>query len=468
MKIKLTIFLLILILITTTGFSCSKTDPQAQQALSEKIELNIWGLYDSSDVFKQIIASYQLLHPNVKIKYTKLRWEEYEEQLVNAWAEGLGPDIFILHNTWIGKYQNKILPLPEKISLPFVEKAGIGKQATAIIKTISTPNPYQIKNLFPDVVAQDVIRNNQIYGLPLSIDTLALFYNRDHLNAAGIANPPQTWQELIDITPQLTLQDENGEIVRSAVSLGGADNINRSNDILSLLMLQNGTQMTNERNSITFDKESFYKKNYYPGKEALKFYTDFASPAKQVYTWNRDLAEALDLFANGKLSLMFGYSYQIPALRAQAPKINFGIAPMLHINADGTDAFNLPINFASYWCYSVFKNSPHPNYAWDFINFMATQSYQNETGQTQYYVEDYLNQTSRPPALKNLISKYNNLSPETSVFNNQILTAQSWYRGQYPDNMNLIFKQMINHVLFGKTDVAKALSSAARALSENY
>ncbi|PIP29532.1 ABC transporter substrate-binding protein, partial [Candidatus Kuenenbacteria bacterium CG23_combo_of_CG06-09_8_20_14_all_36_9] len=35
----------------------------------------------------------------------------------------------------------------------------------------------------------------QILGLPLSLDTLTLFYNRDHFNAAGLIQAPSTWQE---------------------------------------------------------------------------------------------------------------------------------------------------------------------------------------------------------------------------------------------------------------------------------
>ena len=167
---------------------------------------------------------------------------------------------------------------------------------------------------------------------------------------------------------------------------------------------------------IIFDKPSNYDKSFYPGEQALRFYTDFALPSKEVYTWNKDLPESFEMFSAGKLSMMFGYSYQLPLLRAQAPKINLGVAPMLHINSDGTDAFGAPINWANYWLFTVFKNSKHTSESWDFLKFLSTQKYTDEDGSKKYYVEDYLNISKNPPALRDLIDKYKQGDDNLSLF----------------------------------------------------
>lgn len=474
MKIKFTILLLILILLTTTGFGCKGGEKEAKKEILKEVELNMWGVFDSSDDFEEAITAYKLVHPNVKINYKKLRWDEYQDKLLESWAEGTGPDIFALHNTWLGKYENKILPMPTIISLPYVESGGfLNKEQEAVIKQIAGLSPNQIRNIFPEVVYQDVVRNNQVYGLPLSVDTLALFYNRDHLDKAGVVKHPITWEELVGMTDKLVKQDEEGNIVVSAVGLGGADNINRSNDILSLLMMQSGSLMVSDSGKVVFDEELEEDRNVEPGNQALSFYTNFALPSKEVYTWNEDLPEALEMFSAGRLSMMFGYSYQVPIIQAQAPKIDFGIAPMLHINPDGTDALVkdgvvYPVNYADYWVYSVFKQSQYTDEAWDFLNFLATKSYKDENGQTRYYVENYLEETNRPPALRALLNKYRNLNPELKIFVDQILTAQSWYAGKNPDNMNAVFKQMIKNVVLGQTTVDRSVRSAAKAVQETY
>lgn len=466
MKSKIFILFLIIAFLTTTGAACQKGDPAADKAIKEPIELKIWGVFDSSDAYSEIINSYRMLHPNIKITYSKLRWEDYETQLLESWAAGEGPDIFAVHNTWVGKYTNKILPLPAQIKLPVISSAGaIGSKAQAVFKTFDTITAAQMKNVFPDVVAADFVKDNQVLGLPLSVDTLALFYNRDHFNAAGITGPPATWQELIDDVIKLTRQDDTGNFITSGVALGGADNINRSNDILALLMLQNGASMI-ENNDAVFNKSSSYDRQFYPGEQALRFYTDFALPSKEVYSWNQDMPESLEAFSAGQLSMMFGYSYQIPLIQTQAPKINFSIASLPHIKSDSTDALGIPINQANYWGYSVFKNSAHPNEAWDFITFMTLRNYQDENQQTRYYAENYLKKTNKPPALRALFKPSGD--PLLSPFISQILTAQNWYHGKDPNQMNTVFKQMIKNIITGQTDYRDAINAAARAISQSY
>jgi ABC-type glycerol-3-phosphate transport system substrate-binding protein len=56
---------------------------------------------------------------------------------------------------------------------------------------------------------------------------------------------------------------------------------------------------------------------------ALNFYTDFANPVKEVYSWNNTLDNSVNAFASGKLAIMFGYSYHLETIKALSPKLNF-------------------------------------------------------------------------------------------------------------------------------------------------
>ena len=58
--------------------------------------------------------------------------------------------------------------------------------------------------------------------------------------------------------------------------------------------MQNGAQMTDTSGAVTFVKET--AKDYTPGIEAIKFYLDFASPTKSVYTWNSKMPNSFDAF----------------------------------------------------------------------------------------------------------------------------------------------------------------------------
>jgi maltose-binding protein MalE len=50
----------------------------------------------------------------------------------------------------------------------------------------------KLEDEYPTVIKTDLIEKNNLYGAPLSIDTLALYYNRNFLDQAGIALKPQT------------------------------------------------------------------------------------------------------------------------------------------------------------------------------------------------------------------------------------------------------------------------------------
>ena len=452
MSKKIIAFSLLLIFVLTAGFGCKTTNTATKEA-SEPITLTFWQAFDDSDAFTEIIAKYQALHPNITIEYKKFRYEEYENELLNAWAEDRGPDIFAVQNTWIKKYQTKITPMPAEITMAYqVETGTVKKETVTQLKTVKSLTTRELKNNFPDIVSSDVIlEDGNIYGLPLSIDTLVLFYNRDLLNSAGITNAPLYWnKEFQQNVKKLTKQDPKKGIVQSGVALGTSKNINRFSDILSVLMMQNGAVMTNG-NQITFQAmPETMTGNYNPGLEALRFYTDFANPNKEVYCWNNDMPNSLEAFTSGSLAMFFGYSFNIEQIRAQAPKLNFGIAKLPQIEGN-----SLEVNFANYWVDTVSKKSKHPNEAWDFIQFLTKEE----------NAKLYLAKTKKPTALKSLISSQKD-DEDLGVFAEQILSAKSWYHGKSISNAESAIGEMIDAALATPDMIQEILSNGANKVQQ--
>ena len=141
--------------------------------------LEFWGVFDDRSAYDKIITDFQAQNPGTKILYRQFSYEEYERSLIDALASGTGPDIVMIHNTWLPKHGDKLKALPDKIP---------GQK-----EPLMTIQGY--KSDFVDVAFNDFVFNNQIYGFPLYVDTLALFYNKDILNSAGISRPPQDWEE---------------------------------------------------------------------------------------------------------------------------------------------------------------------------------------------------------------------------------------------------------------------------------
>ncbi len=451
---KLIILIGLFIALATTGIGCKGGGSKdAKKALETPVTINMWGVFDGQDAFAGIIREYQKTRPNVTVNYRKLRFAEYEDALLNAWAEGRGPDIIMVHNTWIGGYENKIFPIPKTLQI-----AKRAPDKTAIIEKTKTVDASQVKNLFVPVVYQDAVRNGKIYALPLSVDTLALYYNRTIFDQSGVFSVPKTWQEVLNVSGKITRYDDNGSIIRSGIALGGSDNINRSFDILSMLMAQNGAEfvdVTGSRAVFAGPSPLISDRRFRPGEEALRFYTDFANPSKEAYSWSEEFLSAQQQFISGSLGMMLGYSYQAPFLRTQGPKIDFGIAPLPHINGNGTDAVGKTINWANYWLLAVAKSSNNKSYAWDFIQSVTT---------SPSVARLYLNYTRKPSALRALIGEQIG-EPERGVFARQLLTAQSWYRGKSMSTAEQAFNEMINSVVSGKTSPKEAIKRAESVIT---
>lgn len=448
---------LILAFLLTSGFGCKLVDQKTQAAM-KPVTLNYWRVWDGPDAFDEIFQAYKQLHPFITVNYRKFRYDEYENELLNALAEDRGPDIFSIHNTWVKKYTNKISPMPPTMTMAYpITKGTIKKEVIPELRTTKSLSLNEIKNNFVDIVYQDVVNlklndktgkyEEKVYGLPLSVDTLAMYYNKDLFNNAGIAQPPALWSsEFQQDVKKTTKQDGQGEIIQSGVALGGSNNIERYSDILSILMMQNGSTMMNDGGNITFNliPPAFQEKRYNPGLEALQFYTDFANPGKEVYSWNKKLENSLALFAQGKLAIMFGYSYHLPIIRAQAPKLNFAVTKLPQIEG------NTPVNFANYWVESVSSKSKNANEAWDFIQF-ATKAEQ---------VKTYLDKAKRPTALRALVGEQIN-DNDIGVFADQVLTAKSWYKGADSSAMEKIFGEMIDAAVLGQDKIENLINLTA-------
>jgi len=255
--------LLAISLLFTLGAGCGGGGTQAPSDAG-KVKLIYWRVFDGDDAFDEIIDKYRAQHPYVSIDYKVLRFDEYEEELIRALAEGEGPDIFTIHNTQMNEYKNLLLPMPTSVKTKYLETVGsVRKETVLSTKETALPSQRSIKEDFVDVVAGDVIlpyqpdedtpAEDRVFGLPLSVDTLALYYNKDLFDAAGIAQAPTTWEEFQADVIALTQYADDGSVLQSGASLGTTGNVDRASDIIQALMLQNGTKMVDERARIAFN-----------------------------------------------------------------------------------------------------------------------------------------------------------------------------------------------------------------------
>jgi len=423
-KKKIIIIVVVAAVVAVMGliiFSGGKEPPPQQ------VELEMWGIYDDSDIFEQLIGSFNQTYPHIQIKYYKKNQSTYEKDLLEAMASGRGPDIFMIHHTWPSRYGNKISAAPSDLIL---------------LK--------DFQESFVDVVVDDFVSNGLVTAVPLGVDTLALYYNKDIFNTLGIPEPPKTWEEFLDDVDLITEISYRDNVTRAGAAIGTVRNINRSTDILCLLMLQSGAEMVDEnKRGVIFDQPfRLDGKSFYPAERALKFYTDFTDPLKPIYTWNTRMDYSIDVFYRGDAAMMFNYSYHIPTIRAKAPYLNFGVAPMPQIEGSTKN-----IDYANYWGLTVSKKSRHPREAWVFNAWISRKENHQR----------YLQLTERPTARRDLVA-WQRTDPDLGIFADQSLTAKSWYQ---VDNLSIetILADMIESVVIGEATIKDSIKYAVNRIN---
>lgn len=406
---KFFILFAVLTVLTTAGFGC-KGLSQAQVQATAPVALEYWTVFDDVDALQKEIAAYRAARPYITVNLRQLRADELYPRLVEALAEDRGPDIISIQNRRLGEFGSKLAPMPASVNdtIVTVTKTTLGSNTTITTQAQPMISLSQLDNEYIKAVRDDVVRGGQVYGLPLSMDMMAIFYNKDLLDRSGVPEPPKTWEEFQTAAKKITKYDKKtGKIIQSGAALGTGNNIPGSDDLLYLLFRQSGVSFVERSGQAVFNLSG------QSAGQIMDFYTDFANPARDTYSWSADQSDALEAFLSGKVGFFFGYSYHLPAIKARASQFDYRLLPLFQLNADA------PVNVASYWMQSVLAKSKHQNEAWGLINYLTHSK----------ATKDYLDQTGRPTALRAYIVDQKN-KPDLAPFVDQILIAENWYRGR--------------------------------------
>lgn len=415
-------FCALVILIALTAASCGGGGSAGP---SGQVTLRFWKPFEDSDSMQTLIAAYQQKHSNVRIEYTKKNIADYEEDLVNALADGTGPDIFSINNSWLPKYQSRLAPAPD---------------------SVFTFKDYR-DTFVPIVVDNFTGSDRKVYGVALAVDSLALYYNKDLLGSSGIGVPPKTWADLERHVQRITKQDKNGYFTRSGIAMGTSSNVNRPSDIVYLLMLQAGAQPWQEDHlSSTFaDSVNRNGNRVEAGRQALEFYTSFANPASDNYSWNARSDYSIDAFVNGRAAFLYSYAYTRDTIAQKAPNLNYDIAQVPQYDYDSPT-----VNYANYFGEVVSKQSKNSAVAWDFLKFISSKD----------SLDKYYAKQKQPSSRRDLVELQIS-DPDIGVFANSNLTAKAFYK---PDEarMDKIFNSMIDAVILRGVDADDALRQASQ------
>ena len=399
--------------------------PKFIPAKINKVTLTYWGLYEDAQVMAPIIADFQKQYPNITVEYSKQDIEQYKDKLVTRINNGNGPDIFRFHNTWVPQLSDVLLPLPSSVIL---------KEDFA-------------KNYYP-VARADLIKNGAIYGIPLEMDTLNLYINRDLFQAAGLT-APTTWIDFVSYAKQLTVKDVNNNIKTAGAAMGTFNNVTHAPDIISMLFVQNGVDLKDISSNVP------------AVGDALNFYSSFAMPKANV--WDETLDQSIKAFASGTLAMYFGYSWDFFTIKSMNPNLSFDVYPVPSLPGQN-------ITIASYWAEGISSKTKYQKEALLFMHYLA----QKETVQKLFTEESKTRNFGEPYARVDLAETLNSSVAFTFVQNAPSAVSSFFVDGTFDNGLNAKMNSdlsiAVNSILkeTAPQAAAETLSKGVSAILKQY
>lgn len=361
---------------------------------------------------------------DIRVTYVKKDVATFDADLVEAIADGTGPDIVILREDSIYKQRNKIFTIPYKNITERDFKDRFIEEGELFLST------------------------DGVIAIPFIVDPMVMYWNRDMFSNSVIAQTPKYWDEVYPMIEKMTRKDSNANILQSALALGGWNNITNAKEVLAMLLIQAGTPITQRRGAevasvlnLQFDKEII------PSQSAMSFYTQFSNPTGAAYTWNKSLPTSLNFFLSGNLAMYLGFASELFPIQQKNSNLNFDVTYVPQIR--GTTK---QVVFGHMYALAIVKQSKQVSGAFIAINALT------EAGALKAMEKE----TSLPPVRRDLLSD-RPTDAYRSVFYNSALISRSWIDPEPTASRNT-FRDMIDSITSGRSRVSEALNRADEEL----
>ncbi|ESP89781.1 ABC transporter substrate-binding protein [Candidatus Halobonum tyrrellensis] len=164
---------------TTAGGESTAADGSSgtDSGSGETTTLNVasWGEGLEREIVEEILTNYESSKQGVEVDYQNTPNEQYSQNLQTQFAGGEEPDVFYLIADEAPTFMRNSALL------------GIGSD-------LRDAEEYDFEDLLDNLV-EPFTYEGTVYGVPKDFTPVGLFYNSDHLDAAGVS-APTTWSEL--------------------------------------------------------------------------------------------------------------------------------------------------------------------------------------------------------------------------------------------------------------------------------
>jgi len=289
--------------------------------------------------FQKFADAYMKEYPKrkVEVRATTDDGTAYAQQLATARISGKLPDVFFnvdwLANTLASN--NVTLDMA-----PGIKEGKLGK--------------LRIDDFLPQFVGlfRPLQHPDQVTGLPVSADSVALFYNKDTFKKAGVTELPKaswTWDDMYRVAAEIHTKS-GGKYVGLGSPLVNGGNLLTAGPVLKAFGADYYNAKTNKMDIASPDAIKAWTL-------LLGAYGDVSGPYSAAPTAPKELQ-----FQSGNVAMAFATSGTVPSIRQTMANQDWDVIPMPKINGKSTaggGAYGL----------SIAQTSKNQDAAWAFMSW---------------------------------------------------------------------------------------------------
>ncbi|WMS41162.1 extracellular solute-binding protein [Acuticoccus sp. MNP-M23] len=284
------------------------------------VEIEYWQYYFEGrvDAIDQLIEKFEAEHPDITVKHTHFPYAQYRTKVAAAVLAGEGPDVVQLYYGWLPDFLDAGLlqPIPQSVIDPAEVDA----------------------DFFP--IVQKMKVDGQYYGIPTAVRSLAMFYNKDLFEKAGLdpETPPATYDALVEAATAVSERDAAGNLLVAGITATPvAQDAHLWREVY--IRQQGGAPYSDDGKTVTYNTPE--------GLAALKNYTDMFMENKATdYGF---MNESQASFAAQRAGILIDGSFRIGAVQ-KMDGLNWGVAPLPTQNG-------ISSNYASYWVNGITRGT---------------------------------------------------------------------------------------------------------------
>ncbi|MEQ8821139.1 MAG: sugar ABC transporter substrate-binding protein [Sumerlaeia bacterium] len=376
-----------------------------------------WGLPSEIAAEKELISLFEAQNPDIEIKVEYASWAEYNRKIQAQMAARSAPDVFLLGGTQFHDYLalGQIEDLTERFANDPSIDLGAYYQAPIEVFTV----------------------DGRRYGMPRDCNTVALYFNKNLFDEAGIAHPTSewTWPDLLEAAKALT-RDHDGD--------GRTDQFGFLASFESMevhwgsFVWQNGGRILSEdRTECLLDTAA--------AREALEFYTSLVTEHEVSPDASQAAAFGSQMFLTGRVAMTTDGSWMVNNYD-EIDAFEWSVVPLPAGKREAA-----PVNGL---CHVMSSTSPDKEAAWRFIRFMGSEAYQKKLAELRASI----------PALKSVAESPEYLADRPAV--KEAFLAQFEYAQPLPftpgfPRWEAAIRSQLELVWLGRKEATEACRDAA-------